>query len=70
MLAVLQKDDDEEKTEVSVRITCSEAEAEELTKLVVQYKGICKGVHLSRDLGNCPPNDMYPEDEESDGNCD
>ena len=18
------------------------------------------GVHLSRDLGNCPPNDMYP----------
>ena len=56
-----QKDDDEDKTEVSVRITCSEAEAEELTKLVVEYKGICKGVHLSRDLGNCPPNDMYPE---------
>ena len=32
-----QKDDDEEKTEVSVRITCSEAEAEELTKLAVSY---------------------------------
>ena len=57
-----QKDDsEEEEVEVSVRITCSEKEAADLTDLVNTYRGVSKGVHLSRDLGNCPPNDMYPE---------
>ncbi len=56
-----KKNDDEEETEVSIRINCSEKEEEELVGQVNTLKGICKGVHLSRDLGNCPPNDMYPE---------
>jgi len=57
-----QKDEDaEEDLDVNVRIACSEKESTELTGLVDTYRGVCKGVHLSRDLGNCPPNDMYPE---------
>ena len=56
-----KSDDGEDKVEVSIRITCSEKEEEELVGKVNTFKGVCKGVHLSRDLGNCPPNDMYPE---------
>lgn len=55
------KDEEETDAEKQIRLTCSEKEAEELSTLVNKYRGITKGVHLSRDLGNCPPNDMYPE---------
>ena len=58
------KDDDSEDDESikQVRLACSEKEAGELTTMVENYRGVAKGVHLSRDLGNCPPNDMYPEE--------
>ncbi|MBA87380.1 MAG: leucyl aminopeptidase [Euryarchaeota archaeon] len=57
--------DDESEDEGSVkqiRLACGEKEAGELTSMVDNYRGVAKGVHLSRDLGNCPPNDMYPEE--------
>ena len=58
----MKDDDDNEDSTKQIRLACSEKEAGELTSLVEKYRGIAKGVHLSRDLGNCPPNDMYPEE--------
>ena len=56
------KDENEAEGIKQARLACSEKEAEELTALINMYQGVTKGVHLSRDLGNCPPNDMYPEE--------
>ena len=55
------KDDDEEEKELTVRVNCDEAQEKELNLLIQNRAGVVSGVHLSRDLGNCPPNDMYPE---------
>ena len=55
------KDDDEEEKELTVRINCDEAQEKELNLLIENRAGVVSGVHLSRDLGNCPPNHMYPE---------
>lgn len=55
------KDDDDEEGERLVRITCDEGQEAELEALIDIHEGVVSGVHLSRDLGNCPPNDMYPE---------
>ena len=56
-----QKDDDDEEKEITVRITCDEGQEKELNSLIYTHAGVASGVHLSRDLGNCPPNDMFPE---------
>jgi len=57
-----QKDeDDDDEKELTVRITCDEGQEKELSSLIFTHAGVTSGVHLSRDLGNCPPNDMYPE---------
>ena len=56
----MQKDEDKE-AERNVRITCDEGQEEALEALVQNHVGVVSGVHLSRDLGNCPPNDMFPE---------
>ena len=55
------KDEEDEDVEKKIRLMCSEKENKELSALISKCQGITKGVHLSRDLGNCPPNDMYPE---------
>jgi len=55
------KDDDEKEKELTVRVNCDEAQEKELNLLIQNRAGVVSGVHLSRDLGNCPPNDMYPE---------
>tara|TARA_B100000459_G_scaffold143771_1_gene105719 strand:- start:94 stop:1587 length:1494 start_codon:yes stop_codon:yes gene_type:complete len=55
------KDDDEEEKELTVRVNCDEAQEKELNLFIKNRAGVVSGVHLSRDLGNCPPNDMYPE---------
>ena len=55
------KDDDEEEKELTVRVNCDEGQEKELNLLIKNRAGVVSGVHLSRDLGNCPPNDMYPE---------
>ena len=57
----LKDEDDEEEAELSVRITCDEGQEKELSSLIFTHAGVASGVHLSRDLGNCPPNHMYPE---------
>ena len=55
------KDDEDDEADLLVRITCDEGQEEELEGLINIHEGVVSGVHLSRDLGNCPPNDMYPE---------
>ena len=54
------KDEDDEDTDLSARINCNEGDEEALGSVIDRMAGIAGGVHLSRDLGNCPPNDMYP----------
>ena len=57
-----QKDeDDDDEKELTVRITCDEGQEKELSSLIFTHAGVTSGVNLSRDLGNCPPKDMYPE---------
>ena len=55
-----KKDDDDEQQNLSARINCEEGDATELSAAIDRAASIVSGVHLSRDLGNCPPNDMYP----------
>ena len=55
-----KKDDDHEDTNLSARINCDEGDATALSAAIDRAASIVSGVHLSRDLGNCPPNDMYP----------
>ncbi len=54
------KDDDEDEINLSARINCQEGDATALSAAIDRAASIVSGVHLSRDLGNCPPNDMYP----------
>tara|TARA_B110000444_G_scaffold48486_1_gene44302 strand:- start:2913 stop:4406 length:1494 start_codon:yes stop_codon:yes gene_type:complete len=56
-----QQDEEDKEAELDVRITCDEGQEAELSDLITIHAGVASGVHLSRDLGNCPPNDMYPE---------
>ena len=54
-------EDEEEEDELDVRVTCDAGQETELSTLIQTLAGVASGVHLSRDLGNMPPNDMYPE---------
>ncbi len=58
----LSKDDDDDEPDgdwsVSVQATARHQEA--LTAAVARSAGIATGVHLARDLGNEPPNHLYP----------
>jgi leucyl aminopeptidase len=56
-----QQDEEDKKAELSVRFNCDSGLETELDSLVLNRQGVVSGVHLSRDLGNCPPNDLYPE---------
>ena len=56
----LYKKKDEDETNLAARINCSEGDATALSAAIDRAASIASGVHLSRDLGNCPPNDMYP----------
>ena len=53
-------EDDEDDSEVVVRFACEDDDTEPLAAIVKRMSGVVKGVHRSRDLGNCPPNDLYP----------
>ena len=53
-------DDDDDDINLSARINCNEGDATALSAAIDRAASIVSGVHLSRDLGNCPPNDMYP----------
>ena len=54
-------EDDDKEDELEVRVTCDSGQEKELSALIHTLVGVTSGVHLSRDLGNMPPNDMYPE---------
>jgi leucyl aminopeptidase len=54
-------EDEEKEEELDVRVTCDAGQETELSTLIQTLAGVASGVHLSRDLGNMPPNDMYPE---------
>ncbi|MBT5844410.1 MAG: leucyl aminopeptidase [Euryarchaeota archaeon] len=56
-----QQDKDDEEADIDVRINCNDEQEAGLSPLIKIHAGVASGVHLSRDLGNCPPNDMYPE---------
>jgi leucyl aminopeptidase len=60
--AYLSKDeeDEDDDAELVVRLHCNDDDTGPLTERVKRIAGVVKGVHRSRDLGNCPPNDMYP----------
>jgi len=53
-----KKDDD--KQTLRVRLNCDEDALKTVSAGLSRIEAISSGVHLSRDLGNCPPNDMYP----------
>ena len=55
-----KKDDDDEDITLSARINCNEGDTTALSAAIDRAASIVSGVHPSRDLGNCPPNDMYP----------
>ena len=55
-----KKDDDDDDINLSARINCNEGDTTALSAAIDRAASIVSGVHLSRDLGNCPPNDMYP----------
>ena len=53
-------DEDDKEDDLTARIICDESIEEALNESVRIATGVTSGVHLSRDLGNAPPNDMYP----------
>ena len=54
-------EDEDKEDELEVRVTCDAGQEKELSSLIHTLAGVTSGVHLSRDLGNMPPNDLYPE---------
>ena len=50
----------EEKQDLRVRLNCDDDALKGVSNGLTRLEAITSGVHLSRDLGNCPPNDMYP----------
>ena len=53
------EDDDSDKVLV-IRVTCEESRVDALRSAVILSEAVATGVHLARDLGNAPPNDLYP----------
>ena len=58
----ITKDDEDEDddAEAVVRFACEDEDTGPLATVVERMAGVVKGVHRARDLGNCPPNDLYP----------
>ncbi|HIF91204.1 MAG TPA: leucyl aminopeptidase, partial [Candidatus Poseidoniales archaeon] len=53
-------DEDDKEDDINTRIICDEDIEDDLNEAIRIATGVTSGVHLSRDLGNAPPNDMYP----------
>jgi len=53
-------DDDSDDSEISVNATCETEKIEDLQKSANLSLAVASGVYLARDLGNAPPNDLYP----------
>ena len=54
------KDEDSDDGEITVNVTCEDEKTEALAKSAELSSAVATGVYLARDLGNAPPNDMYP----------
>jgi leucyl aminopeptidase len=55
-----KKDDDDSEKVLVVRVTCEEKRVDSLRTAAILSEAVATGVHLARDLGNAPPNDLYP----------
>ncbi|MGY8754523.1 MAG: leucyl aminopeptidase [Candidatus Poseidoniales archaeon] len=55
-----KKDDDDSEKVLVVRVTCEEKRVDSLRAAAILSEAVATGVHLARDLGNAPPNDLYP----------
>ena len=57
----LSKDEDEdEDEEYAMNVQCLSKDVEAISLACDDISNIASGVHLARDLGNAPPNDLYP----------
>ena len=54
------EDDDSDDEEMKVHVTCEEEKHVELQTSAEISSAVATGVYLARDLGNAPPNDLYP----------
>ncbi len=55
------KEEDEEEAELEVLVTCEESKTKVLSNATNIASAVAKGVFRARDLGNAPPNDLYPQ---------
>ena len=53
-------DDDADDSEIHAHVTCEADKIEDLHKSANLSLAVASGVYLARDLGNAPPNDLYP----------
>ena len=54
------EDDDSDDGEIEAYVTCEADKTEALQKSANLSLAVASGVYLARDLGNAPPNDLYP----------
>jgi len=54
------EDDDSDDGEITVHVTCEADKTDDLQKSADLSSAVATGVYLARDLGNAPPNDLYP----------
>jgi len=54
------EDDDSDDGEITVHVTCEGDKTDDLQKSADLSSAVATGVYLARDLGNAPPNDLYP----------
>ena len=53
-------DDDSDDSEITAHVTCEDEKTAALGKSAEISSAVASGVYLARDLGNAPPNDLYP----------
>ena len=54
------EDDDDDDGDLTVHVSCEIDKADALRASAELSSAVATGVHLARDLGNAPPNDLYP----------
>jgi len=54
-------EDEEEESELVIHVTCEPDKVSDLAAATRLSSAVATGVHLARDLGNAPPNDLYPQ---------
>lgn len=55
-----EDDDEDDDEEYSIDVQCSARNLDALKQACAAIVNVASGVHLARDLGNAPPNDLYP----------